>query len=298
LEYMSTEIRDMKLSGRVAILVVALLTAVCACALMSPADATADGGMPLPPPTSGIAPSSPALDPGTPVETAAPPLADAATAGAGAVQTGASNTIVVVRVGSPGNDGPITQVNTSGAVAASDIEGAGGDIAAQDPASGATSPASGTTASSQPDAATAGAAVAAASQQSASNLVVSIRVQSPGDNGSITQANIVGSAAASGTTSAPLDPVSSTAATPAAARTEASSDQYQAPAAQYQTPATASASTGVPAPTSWTWIWVWNCAPVSLSGQAVLPAGTISGATWVWTWNQNCDGIGPAVDPG
>ena len=237
---MSTATGDMKLSGRVAILLAALVTSVCGCALTRPANAHADGGIPLPPSASGIAPSSPALDSGTSAGTAAPPLTDAATAGAGAVQTAASNTIVVVRIESPGNDGPITQVNTAGAVATSDIGGTGGDITAPDPASGATSPTNGTTASSEPDATAAGATAAATSQQSASNLVVSIRVQSPGDNGPMTQANIAGSAASSDTTSAPLDAVSSTAATPPAAVPEASSDQYQAPAPQYQMPATTS----------------------------------------------------------
>ena len=288
----------MRTSQRVPTLLVAVLAVVFACALTGPSNAHADEGAPLPPATSGVVPSPPSPGADSPGADAPPQLVGSTTAAAGTVQTASSNTIVVVRIASPGNDGPITQVNEAGATASSDIGAPSGDITAQNPPAGADLPTGGTAADSEPTAPTAGAADAATSQQGASNLVVSIRVQSPGDIGPVTQTNIAGSAASSSTASAAAQQATSTSATPPPDVPVTSTDQqYQVPAEQYQSPPAAVTSASSSVPTSWTWIWVWNCAPATLSGQQPPVPNLPAGASWTWTWNQNCDGIDPATEP-
>ena len=106
----------------------------------------------------------------------------ASTASAAATQQQPKNIVVSVRIDSPGDDGPITQTNVAVAVADGSNDsstaqtGGAGDAGGQ---SGDQQAATGQTASS----------TATATQDQAGNLVISIRIRSPGNDGPITQTN-------------------------------------------------------------------------------------------------------------
>ena len=107
-------------------------------------------------------------------------------------------------------------------------------------------------------------------QTAPTNVNVSIRIDSPGDNGEVTQTN-------------------------AAAETE---PQYQPEPPQYQEPipATAIPDPGStpdpsappetePADGEWNWTWSWNC------GDSIpeLPVGSdVALQNWTWNWDWNC----------
>ena len=275
----------------------AVVTTVFVCTLLGTGNALADGGNPPPSSTDSVAASSAAAGSDAPAGTGVPaPVADITAAVAGAVQTAASNTVVVVRVDSPGNDGPITQSNTAAAAATTgDITPIAGDIAATDPASGVIL-AQGDQTSSPTQGST--AAAPSADQQGATNLVVSIRVQSPGDTGLVTQTNTATSSvdASDGSTVQPPD-ASGTSMVTSPATSAQSPGQYQdGTGGQYQAPPDTSTST-VGTPTIWIWIWNWNCSPVSLSDQQTLLLSGTQTANWIWSWNQNCDDNNSAVSP-
>ena len=123
-------------------------------------------------------------------------------------------------------------------------------------------------------------APAAAVQTSPTNLNVSVRIGSPGDNGPVTQVNVAAavatapSASGSGTSAAP--------ATTAAAPSTTSGAQASTPAPQ---PAAASSSSAQDDPDTWT--WQWNC--LSNPDLSVIPlAGSTTGSVpknWTWIWN-------------
>ncbi len=115
------------------------------------------------------------------------------------------------------------------------------------------------------------------------NVNISVRFDSPGDNGAVTQINAA--------LSQPF-PV----ATPPEVR-------YQAPDPQYHDPlATSAASVAPAAPAdpapaadapvtpvdSWDWTWTWSCGDV-ISPTIVLPAEYLQ-QIWNWNWNWNCGG--------
>ena len=159
---------------RVVLLLV--VPAVALCALTLAGNARADGS-PLGP--SAAAPSGAAQGSST-AETD-----QVALAGANATQEQPSNVVNSTRVDSPGDDGAITQAN----VAQAQVAAANGSATAQDGGS-ASSP--GADDGAQLDAATqqVASAVASAVQQGAQNIVIEIRINSPGDNGPINQSNI------------------------------------------------------------------------------------------------------------
>lgn len=151
---------------------------------------TFDGQIPTADPAAGTDQSAgPAVDTASADIPAADPLATALTAqSAGSTATATQqqpvNVVVIVRVDSPGNDGPITQQNI--AVAPS--------IAAND-ASTAQSGGDGAAATSQQATAT-----ATATQDGAGNYVITVRTGSPGANGAVSQANgVVGASSGSNT---------------------------------------------------------------------------------------------------
>ncbi len=125
-------------------------------------------------------------------------------------------------------------------------------------------------------------APATATQLQPGNVNVSIRIDSPGDNGAVEQVN-----AAAVAVGAPP---------PAAAP-----EQYQPEAVQYQpsqTPpqpsAAPPASPAAAAPTSG-WNWTWTCGGTVTE---VLPAGGSSThlpENWTWNWNWNCGDDGTAA---
>jgi hypothetical protein len=114
-----------------------------------------------------------------------------ATAGATANQQQPRNIVISVRIDSPGDDGPITQDNVAVAVSDSSNDsstaqgsggaGAGGQAGDQQATTGQTA-----------------SSTASVTQDQAGNFVISIRINSPGNNGPITQTNtaIAGSNAA------------------------------------------------------------------------------------------------------
>ena len=119
-------------------------------------------------------------------------------------------------------------------------------------------------------------------QTAPTNINVSVRVDSPGDNGSVDQAN---AAIAAGEA--------------VATETDA---QYRPDAPQYQAPIPASAtpmaepapqmSSAEPAQTTdgWTWNWEWNCGG-AMPDIAVPPE--VGTQNWTWNWDWNCGASDP-----
>jgi hypothetical protein len=116
-----------------------------------------------------------------------------------AAQSGASNTNVPIRVLSPGNDGNVSQTNAVGSQAAAGNAATTGQTGTQSAAGGGSCGCSSSTPiqTSDQSASTDQTAAAAsqATQTDPSNTTVSVRVLSPGDDGSVSQTNAVGSAA-------------------------------------------------------------------------------------------------------
>ena len=116
-----------------------------------------------------------------------------ALAGASATQQQPSNIVNSTRVDSPGDNGAITQTNAAQGQAAA----ANGSATTQTGASPSSPSGGGGDQGTQLSAATqqAAAAIASAIQQGAQNIVIQIRINSPGDNGPINQSNIASAGA-------------------------------------------------------------------------------------------------------
>lgn len=119
--------------------------------------------------------------------------AQAAGATATTTQQQPRNLVISIRINSPGNDGPISQTNVAGSAAGASNDsstGQGGAPGAQQ--------------ASQQQAATDQAATAAATvtQDQPQNIVIVIRINSPGDNGPIQQTNTAVAASNAGNVSA------------------------------------------------------------------------------------------------
>ena len=128
-------------------------------------------------------------DSAAPADTATPDATSTTGQSAGSTATATQqqpiNVVVIVRIDSPGNDGPITQSNISVAssTAANDASTAQGGLA--DAVSSTTQQATPT---------------ATATQDSAGNLVITVRLDSPGKNGAVTQTNgVLGGSTATNT---------------------------------------------------------------------------------------------------
>jgi hypothetical protein len=135
----------------------------------------------------------------------------AADAAASATQQQPQNMVITIRINSPGVDGPITQTNVI-------VAGSSGSNAASTTQNGV--PGTGGAAPSQnADTGQQAGSSATASQDGAGNLVVIVRINSPGDNGPISQTNAVvaGANAANTSTTTQGQPTagSAPAATPA-----------------------------------------------------------------------------------
>lgn len=220
---------------------------------------------------------------------------------ASAAQSGVSNANVSVRVDSPGDNGPVTQVNEAEGAATAGSTGASAD----------------------PDTAL---ATAAATQEDVSNTNVSVRVFSPGNDGAVTQQNQAaahaeagqapGNAAASAQqdgarnthvsirvgspgTDGPVAQQSSTLAT-TGDPVGAASDPDAAPVAVAVTegaldtsvavdvPGTGLDEPGAGAPEVWEWNWTWR-RDESAGAEGAVPGDT---STWNWAWGT--DGATPA----
>ena len=109
-----------------------------------------------------------------------------------AAQAGASNANLPVRVLSPGDDGSVTQGNSVGSQATSGNTATTGQTATQDQSSACSCSGSGSgiqTATQSAGTGQESGAASTATQVDPSNTNVSIRVLSPGDDGSVSQAN-------------------------------------------------------------------------------------------------------------
>ena len=118
-----------------------------------------------------------------------------------AAQAGASNANLPVRVLSPGDDGSVAQDNSVGSQATSGNAATTGQTSSQDQGSACSCAGSGSgiqTATQSAGTGQESGAASTATQVAPSNTNVSIRVLSPGGNGSVTQGNSVGSQATSG----------------------------------------------------------------------------------------------------
>jgi hypothetical protein len=109
-----------------------------------------------------------------------------------------TNIFVSVRVNSPGDDGPVTQTSTTAVAADTANDAATSQTAWQDWAPEARAAEPAPQASAQDSGTTQAAATqATATQPQPTNVVVSVRVNSPGDDGPVTQSSTVAVAAQS-----------------------------------------------------------------------------------------------------
>jgi hypothetical protein len=134
---------------------------------------------------SGQAPLStpaPAPAPGAPAAAAGQQAATGQVAGADASvdQQQPKNIVVSIRINSPGNDGPINQSN----VAAGEASASNGAASNQGAAGGGGVPGDQQASTDQ-----AAGSSAVVEQDDAGNLVISIRINSPGNNGAVNQGN-------------------------------------------------------------------------------------------------------------
>ena len=127
-----------------------------------------------------------------------------ANAEANAVQVKPSNDNVVVRIDSPGSDGPVTQTNAAGALAAAGNDNSTSQTADQQQGgSGCCKGGGGTQVADQKAHNDQSAdATANAEQIKPSNKNVNVRIGSPGNNGSVTQTNAALAGALAGNSNA------------------------------------------------------------------------------------------------
>jgi hypothetical protein len=114
-------------------------------------------------------------------------------------------------------------------------------------------------------------------QTAPTNVNVSVRVDSPGDNGSVGQVNV--------------------AVVTGAGEAEETTPQYQQEQPQYQTPIPAAdappaesapqqaAAEPAEATDGWSWNWDWNCGDAIPEIPIPQEVGT---QNWVWNWDWNC----------
>lgn len=126
----------------------------------------------------------------------------------------------------------------------------------------------------QPDPPAPDAPPAAVEQDEPTNVNVSVRVDSPGDNGSVDQTN---TAAADTTT---------------VVRYQPDDPQYQpSAAAERGSGAAPGAESPVPADASTSgWEWSWDCAD-PVPELPVTPSGPIQNWTWNWDWDCGAPGL-------
>ena len=226
------------------------------------------------------------------------------------------NVNVSIRVGSPGNDAPVAQGNTSTAVAAP-VDPALIDAAVTDlPANGPNSSGDVENASSViqdlaqcsadetdcissssdspqgitgPGGSAADTSIASATQDSPSNVNVSIRVASPGADGPLTQVN---DASATGLTSVETvtnpDNVGVAIVVPGLPKDVVIPTSSDTPWNWNWNWTTGSAPTDPGATPTSTSDWAWNWTPPAESSPAATsaPQGTPGMWTWTWTWTR------------
>jgi hypothetical protein len=153
-------------------------------------------------------------------------------ANADATDAQPTNIFVSLRVNSPGDDGPVTQTATTAVAGDTSNDAATDQEASQDWAPGARP----TEQASAQDSGTtqAAAASAKATRPKPTNVVLSVRVNSPGDDGPVTQSSTVAVAAQSKNTAATAQQAQQAATAPTAAAPPAPgavADRQAAPSA-------------------------------------------------------------------
>lgn len=141
---------------------------------------------------------------------------------------------------------------------------AAGPVSADRPHGGAPAPAAPAAPAANPASAAAGEnAVAAAAQAVASNVNVSVRIFSPGNDGPVTQTNAAGPVSVTTTTTAPAAPPSA----------------VPVPVTVPPVPAV---------PTSWVWNWTWTAGPTGCTSTPSPSTSMLVGSTWTWNWAWPC----------
>jgi hypothetical protein len=115
----------------------------------------------------------------------------AATANADATDAEPTNVFVSLRVDSPGDNGPVSQTATTAVAGAAENDAATAQDAWQDWDSGGAVDAAPQASAQESDTDQAAASTATAARAKPTNVVVSIRVNSPGDDGPVTQSSTV-----------------------------------------------------------------------------------------------------------
>jgi hypothetical protein len=111
---------------------------------------------------------------------------------AAATQQQPGNLVISIRINSPGNDAPISQTNVAGSVAGASNDSSTGQ---------GTTPGEGQASQQQATTDQAATATAAATQERPQNIVIIVRINSPGDNGPIEQTNTAVAVSNAGNTS-------------------------------------------------------------------------------------------------
>ena len=118
-------------------------------------------------------------------------------------------------------------------------------------------------------------------QTAPTNVNISVRIDSPGDNGAVEQVNVATSTDEAAAAAAPAE----------------TAPQYQPDPPQYQQPIPASATPSAdsaPQPPAaepaqpvegWTWNWTWNCGD-ALPDIPLPPE--VGPQNWTWNWDWNC----------
>lgn len=269
--------------------------------------------------TAGSAAPSDTISSGSQSGTISP----SAQANASATQTAPGNINVVVRVASPGNNGPVTQQNTAGATAGATLPDAAATSSNTSAGSAATqqvvstsgsslagnasqadqsidqsnNQSAGITSSDPPPPVTAAPGTtigsASATQTGAANMNVSVRIGSPGVDGAVTQVN---SATATGT-SAELGVVTVTGGADTNVAIVLPGSASGAPSSgpwiwdwtwsgAWTPPAGATADSAAPtAAAVWNWIWTNDPGGAAAPSSSASSAGAVPNGTWTWTWN-------------
>jgi hypothetical protein len=160
-----------------------------------------------------------------------------ATSNAGVVQQHPSNLVITVRIDSPGDDGPISQDNVAVGISNGSNDSSTSQAGAP-PANGAAAEQSASTDQAADSTAT-------VTQDNAGNVVISIRINSPGNNGPISQSNVAAAVSNAANTSGIAQGGSQGPAESAGSATGSDPRPPVGPPAQGQPP---QAETVVPAP--------------------------------------------------
>jgi hypothetical protein len=215
-----------------------------------------------------------ATPPALAAEGGAPPLPDAATLAAGIIEQAGLDPLPALPIELP-VAAPVEQpLELPAATAQQAVEEpaqTGADAAPPPVPVAAPAPHPAPEAAPEPPAVVPDAPPPVAVQQEPENVNVSVRIDSAGDDGAVTQVNVA---------------------------LETASGQYQPDEPQYQAvvpapdaPATPTAAaeeaSAAPEP-AWEWSWNWDCAAGGLD-PFTLPAGAPV-QNWNWIWNWNCGG--------